>query len=65
MFLTTFRQDPAGGPAKARNRGWRAAAAPLVAFTDDDCRPSTTWLQELLEDGPVLLLFYLFDWSPT
>jgi hypothetical protein len=22
-------------------------------------------LDELLADGPVLLLFYLFDWSPT
>ena len=22
-------------------------------------------LEELLESGPVLLLFYLFDWSPT
>jgi hypothetical protein len=22
-------------------------------------------LEELLVDGPVLLLFYLFDWSPT
>jgi hypothetical protein len=22
-------------------------------------------LEELLEAGPVLLLFYLFDWSPT
>jgi hypothetical protein len=22
-------------------------------------------LEELLEEGPVLLLFYLFDWSPT
>lgn len=22
-------------------------------------------LEELLEDGPVLLLFYLFDWTPT
>ncbi len=22
-------------------------------------------LEELLADGPVLLLFYLFDWSPT
>jgi len=21
--------------------------------------------EELLETGPVLLLFYLFDWSPT
>jgi hypothetical protein len=22
-------------------------------------------LEDLLEDGPVLLFFYLFDWSPT
>jgi hypothetical protein len=22
-------------------------------------------LEELLEDGRILLLFYLFDWSPT
>lgn len=22
-------------------------------------------IEELLEDGPILLLFYLFDWSPT
>jgi len=22
-------------------------------------------LEELLEEGPALLLFYLFDWSPT
>ncbi len=22
-------------------------------------------VEELLADGPVLLLFYLFDWSPT
>ena len=22
-------------------------------------------LEELLEEGPVLLAFYLFDWSPT
>lgn len=22
-------------------------------------------LDELLADGPILLLFYLFDWSPT
>ena len=33
------------------------------------CSGSTTArkseLEELLEDGPVLLLFYLFDWSPT
>jgi glycosyltransferase involved in cell wall biosynthesis len=33
------------GPAAARNAGWRAARAPLVAFTDDDCEPSAGWLE--------------------
>lgn len=33
------------GPAVARNTGWRAATAPIVAFTDDDTRPETGWLR--------------------
>jgi len=32
------------GPAAARNAGWRAARAPIVAFTDDDTVPSRSWL---------------------
>jgi GT2 family glycosyltransferase len=36
------------GPARQRNRGWRAASAPLVAFTDDDSRPQPAWLEQLL-----------------
>ncbi|MCM2547990.1 glycosyltransferase family 2 protein [Burkholderia glumae] len=32
------------GPAGARNAGWQAARAPLVAFTDDDTRPDRGWL---------------------
>jgi GT2 family glycosyltransferase len=32
------------GPAAARNAGWRAAAAPIVAFTDDDTVPAGDWL---------------------
>jgi GT2 family glycosyltransferase len=42
------------GPAAARNVGWRAARAPIVAFTDDDCVPTTGWLASGLarfEDG--------------
>jgi GT2 family glycosyltransferase len=35
------------GPATARNLGWRAAGAPLVAFTDDDCTPDPGWLAAL------------------
>jgi glycosyltransferase involved in cell wall biosynthesis len=36
------------GPARKRNAGWRAARAPLVVFTDDDCRPPATWLSRLV-----------------
>ncbi len=35
---------PGRGPAEARNLGWRAARAPAIAFTDDDCVPSRSWL---------------------
>ena len=36
------------GPASARNRGWRLARAPVVAFTDDDCIPTPGWLETML-----------------
>ncbi|MDX6666097.1 MAG: hypothetical protein QOG68_2303 [Solirubrobacteraceae bacterium] len=39
---------PGPGPAAKRNAGWRAATAPLIAFTDDDCRPPADWLEQLL-----------------
>jgi glycosyltransferase involved in cell wall biosynthesis len=39
---------PGDGPAAARNAGWRAARAPLIAFTDDDCEPAPTWLEGML-----------------
>ncbi|WP_343628267.1 glycosyltransferase [Roseateles sp.] len=42
-----YLRPPSGrGPAVARNTGWRAAAAPLVAFTDDDTRPDVDWLRQ-------------------
>ncbi|MDB5581215.1 MAG: glycosyltransferase family 2 protein [Bradyrhizobium sp.] len=34
------------GPAGARNLGWRAAHAPVIAFTDDDTIPQRAWLHE-------------------
>ncbi|MBA2298411.1 MAG: glycosyltransferase, partial [Actinobacteria bacterium] len=42
------------GPGAQRNTGWRASEAPLVAFTDDDCRPEGRWLERLMAatDGP-------------
>jgi glycosyltransferase involved in cell wall biosynthesis len=36
-------------PGRNRNAGWRLARAPLVAFTDDDCRPLPDWLERGLE----------------
>lgn len=34
------------GPAAARNLGWRAARAAIVAFTDDDTVPAPDWLEQ-------------------
>jgi GT2 family glycosyltransferase len=45
-FLTGAEDSSA---ATSRNLGWRAATAPLVAFTDDDCRPAPDWLERLLD----------------
>ena len=37
------------GPAAARNAGIRAARAPLICFTDDDCRPVPGWAAALAD----------------
>jgi glycosyltransferase involved in cell wall biosynthesis len=37
------------GPGPARNLAWRAANAPIVAFTDDDCLPDPNWLEQGLK----------------
>ena len=42
--LRYLRPASGRGPAVARNAGWRAAHAPLIAFTDDDTVPSADWL---------------------
>lgn len=44
-----LRHSADARPAAQRNRGWRATTAPMVAFTDDDCRPAPDWLERLLE----------------
>lgn len=35
-------------PGRNRNAAWRLARAPIVAFTDDDCRPPADWLENAL-----------------
>lgn len=38
---------PPRGLAAARNLGVASAAAPIVAFTDDDCAPAPGWLEAI------------------
>lgn len=35
-------------PGRNRNAAWRLTDAPLIAFTDDDCRPPADWLANAL-----------------
>jgi GT2 family glycosyltransferase len=44
LDLRVVRLERNSGPAGAREAGWREARAPVVAFTDDDCRPAEGWL---------------------
>ena len=47
MPAIRYVRPPHGrGPACARNAGWHAAHAPIVAFTDDDTIPEPSWLAE-------------------
>ena len=46
--LTLARQSNQG-PAAARNAGARCAEGTLLAFTDDDCCPSPSWLRRLVD----------------
>lgn len=43
--LRYLRPEGTKGPAGARNRGWRVARAPVIAFTDDDTIPDRDWLR--------------------
>jgi GT2 family glycosyltransferase len=44
-----IRRAHSTGPAAARNAGWRATRAPLIAFTDDDCEADPGWLSRLVQ----------------
>jgi glycosyltransferase involved in cell wall biosynthesis len=46
--VTVVRHSTNLGLAAARNSGVDAAAAPIVAFLDDDCQPNPQWAEQLL-----------------
>lgn len=46
--VTVIRNERPLGPGAARERGWRATAAPFVAFVDADVLPDPGWLLSLL-----------------
>lgn len=43
--LRCLRTVSTRGPAAARNLGWRASEAAIIAFTDDDTVPDRDWLR--------------------
>jgi glycosyltransferase involved in cell wall biosynthesis len=48
-----------GSIGRLRNAAWRAASAPAIAFTDDDCRPPPDWLENALtaaQDNPAAIV---------
>ena len=48
LELLALRNEPARGPAAARNAGWRAARCELVAFLDDDVVADPGWAKAVL-----------------
>lgn len=47
--LRHVRLDPGTAPpGRNRNAAWRMARAPIIAFTDDDCRPPPDWIENAL-----------------
>jgi glycosyltransferase involved in cell wall biosynthesis len=45
LTLRDARTSEDHGPAPARNFGVSLAKAPIIAFTDSDCRPDPRWLE--------------------
>ncbi|MFN8536632.1 MAG: glycosyltransferase [Thermomicrobiales bacterium] len=62
--LRHLRQENSG-PATARNRGLRAAEAPVVVLTDDDCVPRADFLaRHLASTRRGIATIGYIDWHP-
>jgi len=49
LRMTVLRNEHSRGAAAGRNRAWKQALGGLIAFTDDDCVPTPSWLDAHLE----------------
>jgi glycosyltransferase involved in cell wall biosynthesis len=38
-----------GGPAKARNTGWKVSKGDIICFTDSDCVPEIHWVAKIIK----------------
>jgi GT2 family glycosyltransferase len=48
MLRSVALEPGSAPPGRNRNAAWRLTQAPLIAFTDDDCRPPPEWLANAL-----------------
>jgi len=48
--VRSLRIKRGGGPAAARERGWRSSRAALIAFIDDDCHADPGWLESIVTE---------------
>ena len=72
-ILSSVAVDPAREVAYPRPHGRRRGHGRLMLQVGDRIPDATVWvgpreqhtIAEIVEDGPVLLLFYLFDWTGT
>lgn len=58
-FELVVVSDGSLGVCEARNEGLRAATAPIVAFTDDDCLPPHDWIANIcaaFETGDLVIV---------
>lgn len=64
-YALRLLREANSGPATARNRGLRAAAAPLVVLTDDDCVPHPDLLaRHLASTRQGVATIGFIEWHP-
>lgn len=50
LRIHALHVSPNSGPSGGRNVAWRECRSDVVAFTDDDCKPTPEWLERGLHE---------------